>query len=78
RLSEKCDLWMVMAVQQSIDSSTAIHHTSPLLRRDAKADTAKILNQFQIFIFRLLAAKQSKALEIAKELPLAMAEKESL
>ncbi|KAF8062386.1 hypothetical protein FPV67DRAFT_1449182 [Lyophyllum atratum] len=78
RLSEECDLWMVLAVQQPTGASTATHYTSPRLRRDAKADTAKILNQFQVLTSGLLAAKRNEALEIAKELQIAIAEKESL
>ncbi|KAF8070242.1 hypothetical protein FPV67DRAFT_1668115 [Lyophyllum atratum] len=78
RLSEECDLWMVLAVQQPTGASTATHYTFPRLRRDAKADTAKILNQFQVLTSGLLVAKRNEALEIAKELQIAIAEKESL
>ncbi|KAG6807613.1 hypothetical protein H0H92_006930 [Tricholoma furcatifolium] len=65
RLGEETGCWLLFLGQ--LPSSKALtHYASSQLRRDAKAETIDVINQYQAIIHTLLAAKRYKAVTIQK------------
>ncbi|KAG6806612.1 hypothetical protein H0H92_010682 [Tricholoma furcatifolium] len=65
RLGEETGCWLLFLGQ--LPSSKALtHYASSRLRREAKAETINVINQYQALIRSLLAAKRSEAVTIQK------------
>ncbi|KAG6822545.1 hypothetical protein H0H92_013479, partial [Tricholoma furcatifolium] len=64
RISEETGCWLLLLAQVPT-SKGLTHYSSPRLRREAKADTITLINQYQTLI-RSLAAKCDEALIIQK------------
>ncbi|KAG6825895.1 hypothetical protein H0H92_001962 [Tricholoma furcatifolium] len=65
RLGEETGCWLLFLAQ--LPSSKALtHYSSSRLRREAKADTLRVINQYQTLIRTLLAAKRDAAVTIQK------------
>ncbi|KAG6826915.1 hypothetical protein H0H92_013913 [Tricholoma furcatifolium] len=65
RLGEETGCWLLFLGQ--LPSSKALtHYASSRLRREAKAETINVINQYQALIRTLLAAKRYEAVTIQK------------
>ncbi|KAG6809040.1 hypothetical protein H0H92_001826, partial [Tricholoma furcatifolium] len=65
RLGEETGCWLLFLAQ--LPSSKALtHYSSSRLRREAKSDTLRVINQYQTLIRTLLAAKRDEAVTIQK------------
>ncbi|KAG6823802.1 hypothetical protein H0H92_009000 [Tricholoma furcatifolium] len=65
RLGEETGCWLLFLGQ--LPSSKALtHYASSRLRREAKAETIDVINQYQAIIRTLLAAKRYEAVSIQK------------
>ncbi|KAG6827545.1 hypothetical protein H0H92_011352 [Tricholoma furcatifolium] len=65
RLGEETGCWLLFLAQ--LPSSKALtHYSSSRLRREAKSDTLRVINQYQAVIRSLLAAKRDEAVNIQK------------
>ncbi|KAG6807711.1 hypothetical protein H0H92_006632 [Tricholoma furcatifolium] len=65
RLGEETGCWLLFLAQ--LPSSKALtHYSSSRLRREAKSDTLRLINQYQTLIRTLLAAKRDEAVSIQK------------
>jgi hypothetical protein len=59
---------MFFAAQHPSGTSPFIHYSSPRLRKDAKEDTQRLVNDFGIMVKGLLHARRKDALELGKTL----------
>jgi hypothetical protein len=67
---------MFVAAQHPNATSPFVHYTSPRLRRDAKGDAQRLVNEFQVLMNGLIHARRRDALELAKTLEKANIQKE--
>ncbi|KAG6827241.1 hypothetical protein H0H92_012651 [Tricholoma furcatifolium] len=65
RLSEETNCWFLL-LSQLPTSKGLIHFSSSRLRREAKDDVTRIVNEFQLVTRSLLAAKRDEAAAILK------------
>ncbi|KAG6809112.1 hypothetical protein H0H92_001568 [Tricholoma furcatifolium] len=65
RLGEETGCWLLFMAQLP-SSKGLIHFSSSRLRRDAKAETLQLINQYQTVMRTLLAAKRDEAITIQK------------
>ncbi|KAG6806679.1 hypothetical protein H0H92_010429 [Tricholoma furcatifolium] len=76
RLGEETGCWLLFLAQ--LPSSKALtHYSSSRLRREAKTDTLRLINQYQTLIRTLLAAKRDEAVTIQKHYEQAQRDLES-
>ncbi|KAG6809447.1 hypothetical protein H0H92_000227 [Tricholoma furcatifolium] len=65
RLSEETNCWFLL-LSQLPTAKGLIHFSSSRLRREAKDDVTRIVNEFQLVTRSLLAAKRDEAAAILK------------
>jgi hypothetical protein len=63
--------WLVVLAQHPNAAGHFIHYESPRMRREAKADTKKLVTDFNMTISSLISARRKDAIEMGKALALA-------